>query len=306
MNTRNHKVGLVSTDDAFLRGGDVEIGRIDRALNDAGVASEIVVWHEAHDWSSFDALIIRSPWDYPDRVDEFHDWLDTVSKSTRLFNPPELIRWNFDKQYLRDLEAAGVRCTPTAFCSHLDQSLEAAETVLASGKNCIIKPTISASSRKTGLFGEMSAALCELCRSILDEHKLVMVQPALASVQEGREKNLLFFNGVFSHAIHKGVILAPGGGYLKGTQAGQLSLADATDDEIALGLQVMTAIDKLAAQRGWPADAALPLYARIDVAPDEDDRPVLIEAELFEPQLYLRMKPASFATFVAAVKSRLE
>ncbi|PID31768.1 hypothetical protein CR970_04095, partial [Candidatus Saccharibacteria bacterium] len=174
---------------------------------------------------SFDALVFRSPWDYPDRVSEFNQWLETTSRLTRLLNPPQLIRWNFDKRYLLELEALGVRCTPTTFCSQIDQCLDAAKAVLADGKNCIIKPNISASSRKTGLFGETDDGLKNLCQSILDDHKLVMVQPALASVQNGKEKNMLFFNGAFSHAVHKGIILAPDGKYLEGAISSHSGMA---------------------------------------------------------------------------------
>ena len=47
------------------------------------------------------------------------------------------------------------------------------------------------------------------------------------------------------------------------------------------------------------------LYARYDIVRLDDGTPALLEAELFEPSLFLMVDPASPARFVAAVQARL-
>ena len=46
-------------------------------LGDAAVS--IVAWDDPSiDWASFRAVIIRSPWNYTERLDEFLAWIDRV------------------------------------------------------------------------------------------------------------------------------------------------------------------------------------------------------------------------------------
>jgi hypothetical protein len=75
------------------------------ALTSLGVRAEPLVWSRPDiDWKAFDALVMRSPWDYFERVAEFQPWLQArIAEGARLHNPAEVLRWNFDKRYLQDL-----------------------------------------------------------------------------------------------------------------------------------------------------------------------------------------------------------
>ena len=47
------------------------------ALEEIGVSAVPAVWSRADiDWTSFDALVMRTPWDYFKRAAEFRSWLD--------------------------------------------------------------------------------------------------------------------------------------------------------------------------------------------------------------------------------------
>lgn len=295
------RTGLVTTDADFLRNDDdTEIGMINDALRRSGLDCSPVIWHEEHDWGSYDALIFRSPWDYPERRQEFLAWLDRVQSLTRIINPPPLILWNMDKRYLTELSAHGVTTTPTVFCHTYDDCVAALDDLPAD--HCVIKPNISVGSRDTGLFTGPDRRGRELCRRILDSGRVVLVQPAVESVQHDAERGLLFFNGQFSHAIRKGAILAVGGGYLGGRYTERISSAEATSDEIALGRATMEAIRLVSMENRWGRDAEVPLYARVDViTPSGGEPPMLLEAELFEPALFIRHSPAALARFVEAV-----
>src|SRR5712675_836111 len=84
-------------------------------LNRCGVAAKPAVWtHPRVPWNSFEAVIIRSCWDYHLRLPEFLGWISRLENSgTRIWNPPDMIRWNADKTYLRDLESKAIPIVPT-------------------------------------------------------------------------------------------------------------------------------------------------------------------------------------------------
>ena len=65
------------------------------------------------DWKRFDLAMLRSPWDYFHRRDEFLRWAERTAAETRLWNPLELIRWNSHKGYLVELRAQGAPVIPT-------------------------------------------------------------------------------------------------------------------------------------------------------------------------------------------------
>jgi hypothetical protein len=64
------------------------------------------VWDDASiDWTKFDAIIIRSPWDYYQHADRFIAWIDLLDRhQLRVWNPTKILRWNMDKRYLLDLQ----------------------------------------------------------------------------------------------------------------------------------------------------------------------------------------------------------
>jgi hypothetical protein len=118
--------------------------RLADALAARGAAVARVPWDDPDaDWPSFDAVVIRSTWDYARRRDEFVAWADSVG--SRLHNSPALIRWNTDKRYLGDLEAAGVPVVHTDYVAPGDP-------VPALAGEVVVKPTISAGAMDSGRF----------------------------------------------------------------------------------------------------------------------------------------------------------
>ena len=71
----------------------------DRPLHDAltarGVDLHHPVWDDPTvDWDAFDAVLIRTTWDYMERQEEFAAWAERVP---RLLNPAHIVRWNTHK-----------------------------------------------------------------------------------------------------------------------------------------------------------------------------------------------------------------
>ena len=289
-------IGLLTTDEVALRGRDHDTPRLADALRRDGHQVDAPIWHDdAVDWAKYELLVIRTPWDYSERHAEFMAWLDRASARTRILNAPDLIRWNIDKRYLVDLQECGVPAIATMFCDDVAEAEKAIAQVV--GSRLVVKPSVSAGSRDTGLFAPGDPGALALAEHIIANGKTAMVQPAAESVIEAGENALFFFNGRYSHAFHKGPILAPGGGYRGGVYRPEITRANPSLAEVALGEQVIAAIDRIAAE--------LPLYARIDIAATEGENPQLLEAELFEPALFIDVVPEAVPNFVAAVAARL-
>ena len=114
-----------------------------------------------------------------------------------------------------------------------------------------------------------------------------MIQPFMANVLEGGEPSLLFFEGRFSHAVRK--VPQPGDFRVQPEFDGILSPYHPQPDELAAAEAALVAA-------GEPL-----LYARVDLVRDADGRPVLMELEAVEPDLFLQYHPDAPARFAGAV-----
>jgi hypothetical protein len=284
---------------------DTDLPFLIAGLTASGFSPRIVVWGDPNVvWADFELVITRSPWDYPDAPEAFLDWLARVEVTTNVLNAPELIRWNIDKAYLRDLAAVSdVPLVPTTFCSTVDEVRAA-----LAGLNVdrvVVKPSVSAGSQNTGLFDRSDGAALRLAEHILAIGKIVMVQPAIPSVQERGERALVYFNGHFSHAISKGPLLAVGGGLRGGEYVEEIASVTPTSSERQVGDQLIDGVQRVLRSRGLGEFDALPLYARIDVVHDDVAGPLVLEAELFEPSLFIDTETDAVGHFVAAVSDRI-
>src|SRR5262245_58944067 len=78
------------------------------ALRDIGIDATPVVWDAPNvDWPAFDAVVVRSTWDYyQQKADKYAAWIVSFKSSPgKLWNPPEAILGNLVKTYLVDLAA---------------------------------------------------------------------------------------------------------------------------------------------------------------------------------------------------------
>ncbi|MFG1950773.1 RimK family alpha-L-glutamate ligase [Micromonospora sp. NPDC048830] len=244
-----------------------------------GVTVSAAAWDDpAADWAAHDLVVLRSPWDYAPRRDEFVAWADTVP---RLANPADVVRWNTDKRYLAELSAAGVPTVPTAWVAP-GESWEPP----AAGEY-VVKPAVSAGSQDTGRYDladpeHRSLAAAHL-RRLSDAGRLAMVQPYLSAVDADGETALLFLAGPhglrFSHAIRKGPMLTgPDLGVAGLYKPEVITPRTATPEQLAVAERVLAAV---------PGGPRRLLYARVDLIPGPDGGPVLVELELTEPSLFL-------------------
>lgn len=263
-----------------------------RALEAAGVDTTHAAWDDPEqDWSSYDLVVIRSTWDYPGRRDAFVDWAHAVRA---LANPADVVEWNTDKAYLGELGAAGVPVVPTRWFRPGDSA-----ELVAEWSEVVVKPSVSAGAADTSRYAadEAERALAHIDR-LMAAGRTAMLQPYLSRVDDDGETALIFIDGRFSHAMRKGPILGLGQAALTAeTYREEMTQREPSVAELEVASQVLAAV---------PGGGERLLYARIDLIPGSDGSPVLIEAELTEPSLFLDSVEGSVDRLVDAIVRRLE
>ncbi len=174
------------------------------ALEHIGVASTPTVWSDASiDWRSFDALVIRSPWDYFIRLAEFRAWLDArVASGVLMCNSSAILEWNFDKRYLQDLGAAGVSLVPTIVVPRGGEPDVAALARARGWDDIVVKPTISGGAYGTHRFrvAEAERFRDDIARTLVDRG--LLIQPFLPEIlSDGRAVAVVLRRRVQSRGV---------------------------------------------------------------------------------------------------------
>jgi len=244
------------------------------------------------DWAAYDVVVIRSTWDYAKEPDAFLAILRQIAcAGARLFNPLDLVAWNIRKTYLRDLADRGVSIVPTVWRDRLSpgELRDLLDEVQAD--EMVVKPVIGASAR--GAFRVSASTThrdaAEIERWYAD--RALMAQPFARAIPVEGEFSLFYFNGEYSHAIRKRPKAADF--RVQEEHGGTNVPVIATAELRALGSQVLASLDDT------------PLYARVDFVRANDTTEYwLMELELIEPSLYLRMDEGAPERFAAALHER--
>ena len=293
----NRAVALVTARAA--RGLDEDMPPLLAAFAAAGAHAEVVVWNDPGvDWARFDAALLRSAWDYTERLGEFLEWIERVDELTTLLNPAPVLRFSSDKHYLVELAKAGAPVVASRFVEPGADAGAALGEFLAR-HDCgelVVKPAVGAGSRDTRRHAR--TAVDEIRSHIewlLSARRSVLLQPYLAAVDHEGETAVIYLGGRFSHAVRKGPLLPPGAA---------ASAALFAPEEISP--RTPRPAELAAAER---ALAALPfgelLYARIDLIHDARGTPCLLELELAEPSLFFSHAPGSAERLAALTLARL-
>jgi hypothetical protein len=255
-----------------------------------GHEATAAIWDDPNvDWSGFDVAMLRSPWDYFHRRDDFLAWAGWAAMKTRLFNPLPLVRWNTHKSYLHELATKGAAVVPTEITLQGARLDVAARMAINNWTRAVVKPAVGADSFGTVLAAPDTLAAAQAHADALLRERDVMIQPYLRSVEEPGERCLVHIDGRYSHAVRKR------SHFLGGRHVGPEGISvEAGEDERAEAARVLRA-----------AGAEDALYARVDLARNEEGKPCLMELELVEPTLFFTGAPGSAAKMVDALESRL-
>ena len=272
-----------------LPAGDEDSGPLLAACSAAGLDAEWRIWDDpAVDWGSYDLVVIRATWDYAPRRDDFAAWAASVP---RLANPAEVVAWNTDKTYLRELAAAGVPVVPTAWLA------PGAPVDWPDWPDLVVKPTVSAGSQDTARYGP-------------DEQTRPARTPTGCSPPAGRSWSSRTWPG-----------WTPPASRCSCTSAAATATASARRRSCGPARRPRPTRCSGRSRspsgrrprpsgrwprRRWPPCRAVParlLYARVDLLPDEAGDPVVIELELTEPSLWLSSAPGAADRLAGAIRT---
>jgi len=262
-------------------------------LADLGWRVETISWRTPScDWRAYDAVVIRSTWDYITDPDAFLTVLAEIERAgTPLFNALDLVRWNIRKTYLRDLAQRGVPVVPTIWRKRLVPGEVPALIKEIGADEVVIKPVIGLNAH--GVF-RVNARDARQQSNVLNAHyatREFMVQPFLSHVVSEGEFSLSYFNGKLSHTILK----TPRAHDFRVQEehGGVVRLVQAEPELLTAGEIALRELD------------SVPLYARADFVRANDNNGFwLMELELIEPSLYLRMDAEAPGRFAQALNDR--
>jgi len=297
------KVALVTAREALAL--DEDLPPLILALRAQGARVDTPCWDDPDvDWGRYDVAVLRSTWDYVDRLDEFLDWADRCAGQTRLVNPPAIVRWNIDKHYLVHLAHAGVPVVPTLFVEPGADAQAELSRFLAGGPGAftvgtcgpftqfVVKPSIGAGSRDAARYRrEEEGRAAEHLARLLAAGRSVMLQPYLDRVDHHGETAVVYIGGRYSHAIRKGPLLRLDEGFVSGLFAPEQITPrepDAEERRVAESAFMACSLDD-------------PLYARVDLIRDDRGLPVVLELELTEPSLFFLHAPEAAGRFADAL-----
>jgi len=258
------------------------------AMAARGWSVDTVAWRDATlDWNDFDAVYICTPWDYPQHQAQFLEVLHNIEKSTAvLVNPLPLVQWTLSKTYLRDLERRGAAIVPSLWFEEFAAPQLADCFATFGSDRLIIKPAIGANAQDTYLLqAPVAPALAARLQSVFAGRPF-FVQPFIETIRTEGEFSLFYFAGGYSHAILK----TPKAGDFRVQEehGGAIRSVQPCAGLLATGQQLLSLVEPR------------PVYARADFVRAADDRFLLMELEVIEPSLYLRMDDGAADRFAAA------
>ncbi|MEQ1877101.1 MAG: hypothetical protein ABL958_10675 [Bdellovibrionia bacterium] len=268
-----------------------------RELESGGARVETPLWHDPEiEWGEFDAVVLRSVWDYHKRPQEFLNWLeDLESENARVFNPLAALRWNFSKRYLLELETMGCPIVPSHILKRGDR-IDLADFLTKNGwSEAVVKPVISASALKTKRVAASDARFFQKKFETWLEDGDLIVQPFVPDILTAGEYSLLYFGSEYSHSVLK----KPKDGDFRVQQeyGGRTASVQPPQD-------VKRLVDDL---NQWLFEKFREpmLFARFDIV-TIDGKPAVGEIELIEPFLFFSYHGPSTGLFKKSLEKALK
>jgi glutathione synthase/RimK-type ligase-like ATP-grasp enzyme len=278
-NSAYHNTTVVNEDDLLIN-----------FLTEKELKIKKEIWNDPLvNWDSYDIVIIKSPWDYFNLIEDFYVWLTKLkSKNIKVLNPIEILTWNADKHYLHDIANAGLKVTDSIFLNkHQDIELNQYFDKLNTAK-FIVKPAVSGGSKNTFKVTSANAKEINQKLNILIQDEDFIVQPFLTEIEDNGEWSFIFFGGKFSHALLKKA--KTGDFRVQSIFGGTVHPMDPTAELLEKAQQY---VDEFA--KGC-------LYARVDGAIVNEDF-VLMELELIEPFLFLDTNEKALENYYQALNA---
>jgi len=265
---------------------------VKQALIKLGLKAHRLSWDDPDfNWADTKSILFRTTWDYFDRFDEFSTWLEHVSKVTKLINSKDIIYWNIDKHYLKDLHNNGIRIAETHFIEPKTKTTLKTLHKQLGWTDTVLKPCISGAARHTYKLNTENLDQHETIFQELIAKESMMLSPFQHHIVDKGEVSMMVFNGEFTHAILK--VAKEGDFRVQDDYGGTVHEYQASKEEIAFAEQVVKACKEQ------------PLYARVDIFTNNNDELAVLELELIEPELWFRYYPEAANVLAKAIKKQL-
>jgi hypothetical protein len=282
-----HQIDVALASCRVLPKLDTDEAPLLNALRAAGLRAERLAWDDpAADFSGARVTLLRSTWNYTEAPERFAAWLEETATASSLWNPLPVVRWNLHKRYLVELARAGVPVVPTHLVSRGSSECLTDIAAAHGWHDVVIKPAISAGSRRTLRADATANGRGEAHLRALVARADALVQPYAPAVEGHGERALTFIDGKLTHAVRKSPRFAGDAESVSGP-------LPINDEEAAL------------AEAALAAAPGPVLYARVDVVPDGAGRPMLMELELMEPSLFFTGAPQAVERFARALRERV-
>lgn len=262
-------------------------------MHHRGWQVDTVPWdRQGVDWERYEIVVIRSTWDYQHQPTAFLATLAAIEDSgTRLENSLDIVRWNMQKTYLRDLAARGVPILTTLWREGLAPGELLPLFKEMNSDEVVIKPVLSGTAQ--GAY-RLDSAKAQAQATEIEAYyagRPLMMQPFQPHVVNEGEYSLFYFNGAYSHCVLK--VPKPGDFRVQEEHGGDIRFVIAEPALLEAGKTTMAAIE------------GEPLYARVDFVRHQGSGFRIMELELVEPALYLRMDPGAPDRFADAIVARV-
>lgn len=253
-----------------------------------------VSWrNESTDWDKFDVVLIRSPWDYQKDPEAFLNVLQKIEGSNAVLeNSLDLVKWNIDKTYLRDLEQKGIEIVPSLWFDRFQDDLVPAVFNLLDSDEIVIKPTISANADDTFRIQYSGYSDYRQQLKSVFKNRPFLVQPFMDNIVTEGEFSVFFFGDSYSHTILKNP--KPHDFRVQEEHGGKLTAVEAEPHLLKAARQMRGMIQPE------------PLYTRADYVRTSENTFALMEVELIEPSLYFNMNEQSPERFAKVFDEWME
>jgi glutathione synthase/RimK-type ligase-like ATP-grasp enzyme len=260
---------------------DQVFDRMAGPLRQAGAEVDGPAWTHAGDLSGYDLVLPLTTWGYHRAGAR---WTELVgaweAAGVQLRNPGSVLRWNSDKGYLGRLAERGAPVPPTIYVERVTTEAMAEAAAKFGTERLVAKPRVSASAYRT-LRWRTGEPLAD------GPDGPALIQPYLPAIESEGELSLFYLGGRYSHAVRK--VPRSGDFRVQPEYQGVITAVEPAADEREAAEAILAAVeDRL-------------LYARVDLVRGLEGRPVLMELELVEPDLYLGHAPDRGRRFVDVV-----
>lgn len=256
-------------------------------LETLGFSVDRTNWdNPTYNWSKTQYAIFRTTWDYFSRFTEFYNWLQDIQHKVKLIHSLNIIHWNMDKRYFKDLTEWGIPTIDTVYIPK--NSLNRLETYFDNTEKLVLKPQVSGAAMDTFLIAKNEAHLHQHLFIEMCKKQNMMIQPYQHNIRMG-EISFMIFGGKYSHAV------------LKKAKKGDFRVQD---DFGGYVMDYIPTNEEITFVEDCLSKLMLPnlVYARVDVIRNNENKLVISELELIEPEIWLRRNKKAGRLFAKAIK----